>query len=174
MKLNKKMIATCSVSAVIALMLSANTNLRTSEKGLEIIGNAESCRREPYLCPAGVVTVGIGSTAYSGKAIEQRRYTDEEIAQRFANDIKQAEHCVNRYANGNNMPQGAFDALVSITFNVGCSKMRTSTLFKLANQGYTPQMCQQFDRWIYSNGKKLNGLINRRAKEKALCLQGVK
>ena len=46
--------------------------IRTSKTGLEIIGNAESCIREPYYCPANILTVGIGSTG----SVEQKRYTD--------------------------------------------------------------------------------------------------
>ncbi|EMX2854137.1 lysozyme, partial [Yersinia enterocolitica] len=47
----------CSVAAIIALVVS-NGNVRTSERGLELIGNAESCRRDPYVCPAGIITDG--------------------------------------------------------------------------------------------------------------------
>ena len=68
------------------------------------------------------------------------------------------------------MPQGAFDALVSITFNVGCGKLKNSSLFKMARQGYSKAMCNQFERWIYAAGKPLKGLIERRQKEKNLCL----
>ncbi|MDP0021079.1 lysozyme, partial [Glaesserella parasuis] len=107
--------------------------------------------------------------ATSGK-IERKIYSDKEIADRWAKDLAEAERCVNRYANGKKMPQGAFDALTSITFNAGCGTMRHSTLFKLANQGYSPAMCEQFSRWVYANGKKLRGLEIRREKEKALCL----
>ncbi|TCJ98830.1 lysozyme [Volucribacter psittacicida] len=173
MKLTKKIIATCAVSSIVALVVAnyPSSQLRTSEQGLLVIGNAESCRQQPYYCPAGILTVGIGSTAQTGQPIQQRQYSEAEIAERFANDVRQAEQCVNRYANGKAMPQGAFDALVSISFNVGCGKMRQSTLFKMANQGYTPEMCNQFERWVYSNGKKLNGLVKRRQQEKALCLQ---
>ena len=68
------------------------------------------------------------------------------------------------------MPQGAFDALSSITFNLGCGKLKNSTLFKMARQGYSKAMCNQFSRWIYANGEPLKGLIERREKERALCL----
>lgn len=161
----------CSVAAVIALLLlNSGDELRTSAAGLELIGNAEGCRTQPYYCSANVLTVGIGSSGLSGQAIEQRQYSLQEIADRWAQDIKQAENCVNRYANGGKMPQGAFDALVSITFNVGCSAMRKSTLYKMANGGYTPQMCKQFTRWVYANGEKLPGLVKRREQERKLCL----
>lgn len=159
----------CSVAAVIGILLLNSNGLRTSAAGLELIGNAEGCRTQPYYCSANVLTVGIGSSEF-GQPIEQRQYSLQEIADRWAQDIKQAENCVNRYANGGKMPQGAFDALVSITFNVGCSAMRKSTLYKMANGGYTPQMCKQFTRWVYANGEKLPGLVKRREQERKLCL----
>ena len=52
----------CAVSAIIAIVLSMDTGLRINQEGLELIGNAESCRRDPYYCPAKVLTAGIGST----------------------------------------------------------------------------------------------------------------
>ena len=126
----RKKIATtaiCSVTAIIGIVLANySENIRTSKTGLEIIGNAESCVREPYYCPANVLTVGIGSTGN----VENKIYSDDEIARRWVSDIKTAELCVTRHANGFHLPQSVFDASVSITFNVGCSKMRTSTMIK--------------------------------------------
>ncbi|QLB44718.1 lysozyme [Mannheimia pernigra] len=164
----------CSVAAVIgAVMTNYSDKIRTTETGLAIIGNAEGCRRDPYKCPADVLTVGIGSTEASGQKIEKnRKYSDLEIAERWVKDIQIAEKCVNLYGNGRNLPQGAFEAMTSITFNVGCGKMKKSTLFKMANRGYSPEMCQQFERWVYAGGKKLNGLATRREQERRLCLGG--
>lgn len=159
--------AVCSVSAIIGIVLANYSDeIRTSKAGLEIIGNAESCVREPYYCPANVLTVGIGSTSN----VEQKRYTDEEIAQIWVDDIKTAEQCVNRYANGFHLPQPVFDATTSITFNVGCSKMKSSTMFKHLNSGNYKAACNEFPRWSKAGGKVLNGLVIRREKEKALCL----
>lgn len=160
----------CSISAIIGLVQLNHPEIRTSQKGLDIIGKAEGCRRDPYVCPANILTVGIGSTEATSGKIERKIYSDKEIADRWAKDLAEAERCVNRYANGKKMPQGAFDALTSITFNVGCGAMQKSTLFKMANQGYSLAMCEQFSRWVYANGKKLRGLETRREKERALCL----
>ncbi|UZT13795.1 lysozyme [Pasteurella multocida] len=166
-----KKITACSVAMIIAVVMSDHsTEIRTGERGLEIIGNAEGCAREPYRCPADVLTVGIGSTELSGLPIDRKRYSDEEIAKRWINDIKVAKKCVNNWANGNNLPQGAFEATVSITFNVGCSKLKYSTLFKHAKNGDIQAMCDQFPRWKYANGKVLRGLEIRRQKERELCL----
>ncbi|MCW4596811.1 lysozyme [Pasteurella multocida subsp. multocida] len=166
-----KKITACSVAMIIAVVMSDYSNeIRTGERGLEIIGNAEGCAREPYRCPADVLTVGIGSTELSGLQIERKKYSDEEIAQRWVNDIKVAEKCVNDWASGKNLPQGAFEAVVSLTFNVGCSKLKYSTLFKHARNGNIKLMCEQFTRWKYANGKVLRGLEIRRQKERELCL----
>ena len=44
-------------------MIATHGNeIRTSEKGLLLIGNAEGCMKKPYQCPADVLTVGIGIT----------------------------------------------------------------------------------------------------------------
>ena len=170
---NMKKIATsaiCSVSVIIGIVIANYSDeIRTSKAGLEIIGNAESCVREPYYCPANVLTVGIGSTGN----IQQKAYTDEEIAKRWVSDIKTAEMCVNRYANGFHLPQPVFDATVSITFNVGCSKMRTSTMYKHLNNGNYRAACNEFPRWNKSGGVVLNGLVKRRDREKELCFSHV-
>ena len=169
----RKKIATtaiCSVTAIIGIVLANySENIRTSKTGLEIIGNAESCVREPYYCPANVLTVGIGSTGN----VENKIYSDDEIARRWVDDIKTAEHCVNRYANGFHLPQSVFDAVTSITFNVGCSKMRTSTMFKHLNNGNYRAACNEFPRWNKAGGGVLNGLVIRREKERSLCLNGL-
>ena len=161
----------CAISAVVGLVMATHGNeIRTSEKGLLLIGNAEGCMKKPYQCPADVLTVGIGITDAVEKIDRNKIYSLQEIAELYVKGIKQSEKCVNQYANGQTMPQGAFDALVSITFNVGCGKLKNSSLFKMARQGYSKAMCNQFERWIYAAGKPLKGLIERRQKEKNLCL----
>lgn len=161
----------CAVTAVVGLVIATHGNeIRTSEKGLLLIGNAEGCMQKPYQCPADVLTVGIGTTDAVERINRNKIYTLQEVAELYTKGIKQAEKCVNTYANGQAMPQGAFDALVSITFNAGCGNLKNSTLFKMARKGYSKAMCGQFERWIYANGVPLKGLTERRQKEKALCL----
>lgn len=162
----------CSVAAIIALVTANYSDqIRTTERGLNIIGNAEGCVRMPYKCPADYLTYGIGTAETSGeKIIKGKIYTDKDIAESWVRNIKIAEACVNQYANGNRLPQGAFEAATSITFNIGCGKMRQSTLFKHAYQGNIKAMCSQFNRWVYAGGKALPGLVKRRQQETELCL----
>ncbi|STO54414.1 DLP12 prophage lysozyme [Canicola haemoglobinophilus] len=169
-------IGVCSVVAIIGLMQHQFGNeFRTSEKGLEIIGNAEGCRRDPYICPADVLTVGLGSTEYSGELINpNKRYSDLEIAERWKNDIKIAERCVNQYAKGYYIPQGVFDAATSLTFNVGCGATSKSTMFRKIRKGDYVGACNELSKWVYSSGRKLRGLEIRREKERSLCLKGIR
>ena len=155
----------CAVSAIIAIVLSMDTGLRINQAGLELIGNAESCRRDPYMCPARVLTIGIGST---GK-VENRRYSDTEIAEMWITDIRAAEKCVNQYANGNRMTDNQLSAITSFTFNVGCGALQKSTLARYAKREQWSQMCSELDKWVYIGKDKSNGLINRRVKEFELC-----
>ncbi|MBE2898095.1 lysozyme [Pasteurellaceae bacterium TAE3-ERU1] len=175
MKSWKKAGSICVVGSIIALVLADfSGETRTREPGLELIGKAEGCRRDPYHCPSNVLTVGIGSTASSGEPIDpNKRYSDKEIAKRWVEDIKRAEECVNLHANGRLLPQGAFEAATSITFNVGCGAMQKSTLFRYARQGNIKAMCNEFPRWKYAGGKVLPGLVKRRSAEKALCLSSI-
>ncbi|CAI2065823.1 lysozyme [Serratia marcescens] len=158
--------AACSVMVIIGLVLS-NGEVKTSRAGLELIGNAEGCLRDPYKCPADVWTNGIGNTHGVKQGV---RKTDQQIAADWQKNILVAEQCVNRYAAGDKLSQGAFDAAVSITFNAGCATMQKSTMFRLFRQGETEAACDQFQRWVYAGGVKLNGLVVRRDKERALCL----
>ena len=157
--------AVCAVSVIIGLVLGMDSGIRTNQAGLELIGNTESCRRDPYMCPARVLTVGIGST---GK-VENRRYSDKEIAEMWISDIKTAEECVNKYANGRSMTDNQFSAVTSFTFNVGCGALKKSTLARYANHQQWPQMCAEFSKWVYIGKERSKGLENRRAKEFALC-----
>lgn len=159
----------CSVGSIIAIVLSAS-NVRTNERGLELIGNAESCRRDPYICPAGVLTDGIGNTHGVKPGV---RKADEQIARDWEKNILQAEQCVNRWAAGKQLSDNTFSAVTSLTFNVGCGAMQKSTLYQLLRQGKTSLACEQFPRWVYAGGVKLNGLLIRRSAEKSLCMDGV-
>lgn len=164
----KKGAVLCVVTLVIITYFSHQAETRISEAGLEVLANAENCTLNAYKCPANVWTNGVGNTS---NVDPKKILTINEVVEDLKRNVRSAEDCVNSYANGAKLPQGAFDALTSITFNVGCEKLKNSTLFKMARKGYSVSMCNQFERWIYSNGKPLKGLISRREKEKALCLK---
>lgn len=164
--------AVCSVALITGIVVSQYPDqLRTSADGLRLIGDEEGCRRDPYQCPAGALTTGIGSTG----RVENRRYTDEEIAQRWVADIAGAENCVNRYFRGKDMPQRAFEAMTSAAFNLGCYRLRWNqraarpTLIQRAAQHSDWQvMCRRLPEFKYAGGKPM--LEQRRIREMQWCL----
>lgn len=159
----------CSVMAIIAIVVS-NGQVRTNQRGLELIGNAESCRRDPYVCPAGVLTDGMGNTH---GVVRGTIKNDQQIAKEWEANILDAESCVNRYGNGRNLSDNAFSAAVSVTFRAGCGNMRSSQMFTLFRSGNITAACNQFTRWVWGGGKVLPGLVTRAGDEKSLCLEGV-
>ena len=59
--------------------------------------------------------------------------------------------------------QGQFDALVSFTYNVGIGNLKKSTLLKkIMHDAPTSEIQREFMKWVYSGGKKLDGLVKRR------------
>ena len=68
------------------------------------------------------------------------------------------------------LSQNQFDALVSLAYNIGTNAFSKSTLVKKLNANDNRAAADQFDVWVNAGGKRMQGLVNRRAKEKALFL----
>ncbi|EAP3024146.1 glycoside hydrolase family protein [Salmonella enterica] len=164
--------AVCSVAVIIGLSVQLHPDkLRSSPEGQALIGNEEGCRRDPYCDGVGVLTVGMGSTGH----VENRRYSDEEIATRWVKDVAGAEDCVNRYFRGKDMPQRPFEAMTSLVVNVGCygvrwnrKAVRPTQIYREAQAGDWVAMCHRIPDFPYSGGKPV--LAARRAREEAWCL----
>lgn len=139
--------------------------MNTSQNGIELIKRFEGCRLETYICPAGVFTIGYGHTGTDVKS--GLKITQEEAETLLKNDLKAFEKGVQRIIK-KELTQNQFDALVSFAYNLGLESLRKSTLAKLINQGKIKEAANQFERWVYANGVKLNGLIRRRKAEKEL------
>lgn len=58
-------------------------------------------------------------------------------------------------------------ALTSFSFNVGIENLKKSTLLRVvkANPRNFPAIRKEFMRWVYADGKILNGLKTRRSAE---------
>ncbi len=141
--------------------------METSSQGFELIKQHEGCRLRAYKCPAGVWTVGYGSTRGVNQWTEISR---QEAEVRLREDIKVAERTVAkvRYLQPR-LTQHQFDALVSFVFNVGSGNFEKSTLRKkvLANPS-DGTIRDEFLKWIYADGKPLAGLRKRRQDEAEL------
>lgn len=148
--------------------------MKTSSKGLAIIKKHEGLRLEPYLCPAGVPTIGYGNTYYEDGS--KVTLTDSPISEARAEALLRSildryEKGINRYVQVE-INQNQFDALVSFAYNVGLGALQKSTLLKrINNNPCDPDICNQFLRWVRAGGVKLKGLVKRRTEEAHLYFE---
>ena len=147
--------------------------MNVSEKCLALIREFEGFRSKPYLCPAGVPTIGYGSTRYEdGTPVTLK---DGPIDQARANAImrttlaREYEPAVQRYVKVP-LTQGQYDALVDFAYNAGAKNLLQSTLLKKLNAKNYAGASKEFEKWVYGGGKVLPGLVRRRKAEQALFL----
>lgn len=139
-------------------------NMTTSTSGVELIKRFEGLRLKAYLCPSGVWTIGYGHTldVKKGDVI-----TANEANLFLIEDLAFAEIAVNSinitYNYGFN--QNQFDALVSFTFN--CGKQNLLNLIKNGTRNIK-EIGDALSLYNKSNGKTLQGLVNRRRIEQNL------
>ena len=144
----------------------------TSQKGIDLIKHYEGLRLKAYVCSAGVLTIGYGTTIYpNGNFVKLTDTCTKEQAETYLkNDLKRFESAVNRLV-GLPINQNQFDALVCFTYNVGVGNLQSSTLLKMINLNRFEEASLQFERWNKAGGKELKGLTLRRLAEKKLFLE---
>ena len=152
--------------------------MKISENGLKLIQEFESFVNAPYLDSARVWTIGYGSTYYpNGKPVTGR---DKPITREYAETIqrhvisKDFEPVINELlekeiASGF-VNQNMYDAIVSLTYNIGTSGFKRSSVLRLLKQGDKFNAGNAFLLWNMAGGKVLRGLVRRREKERKLFL----
>lgn len=138
---------------------------RINAEGLALIKESEGMRLKAYICPAGVLTVGFGSTGPHVKP--GMVITEAEAEALLRDDLARFERGVEKLTGGH-ATDNQFSAMVSLAFNVGLDAFKRSTLLRKHMEGDTAGAADEFARWTRANGKILPGLVKRRAKEAAL------
>lgn len=130
----------------------------------------EGLRLRPYLCPAGVPTIGYGATYYlDGRTI---KLTDPPISPETADRLLLAMlnrvylPAAQRACPGADGPVLA--ALADFAFNLGCTRLAGSTLRKRVNAGDMDGAQVELLKWVRGGGRVLPGLVKRRQAEAAL------
>lgn len=146
--------------------------MKISNVGINLISSFEDTRLKAYDDGVGVWTIGIGTTVYpNGVKVEKGdTCTLEQAKTYFKQDLSKFEKTVNDYVKVP-LSQNQFDALVSLTYNIGSSAFRSSTLLKKLNKSDYQGAADQFPLWNKAKGKILNGLTRRRTAERALFLK---
>jgi lysozyme len=139
--------------------------VKISQAGIDLIKRYEGFVSKPYLCPAGVWTVGYGSTR--GVTRDTPPVTKEQAEEILRRDVESAEAAVMRLCPSLKK-QNRFDAIVSFTFNLGAGALQRSTLRQKINRKDHLDVPPELMKWIYAGGRKLPGLVARRAAEGAM------
>lgn len=152
--------------------------MQTSQSGFELIRSFEgyhtalpdgSCKAYlDKLAYPPVWTIGWGCTVNVKPGMVWSR---EEAEAALRREIAKHEERVTRLVTVV-IGQGNFDALVSFDYNTG--GLAKSTLLKKLNKGDFAGAAREFDRWIYAGGRIYNGLVKRRAAERALFEEDAK
>lgn len=136
-----------------------------------LIRHFEGLKLKPYLCPAGVWTIGFGST---GKDItakhpkvtpdwaENRMRAD---AARFVAEALRASPVLARHPL-------KMCAIADFCYNLGSARYRASTLRRKVNAGEWEEANEQLLKWVWGGGRKLPGLVRRRLAEIELMKAG--
>lgn len=140
--------------------------VKISDRGIKFIEDFESYRGEAYLCPAGVWTIGFGSTE---NVKEGDTLTLAQARDRLRGELVKYESAVLSSTNGK-VTQCQLDALTSFCFNVGIGGMKGSTVIKCHNRQDFQAAARAFAMWNKVKGKPLAGLTRRRAAEAAVYL----
>ena len=160
--------------------------MKVSDSAIEVIKHHEGKRNKPYLCPALLWTIGYGHVLYPEQAklkLEERKayplrpehdkiWSDGGIEAILRNcDLARFEIGVLRLCPSSADSQSHFDALVSISFNIGLGALQSSTLRMKYNRGDYAGAADEFLKWNKGGGRVLSGLVKRRSDERSLFLQ---
>lgn len=138
-----------------------------SQRCVDLVKSFEGFFGHAYRCPAGVWTIGYGTT----RGVKPGDYcTQDEAEQWLADELNEKAEGVSRLVTVD-LNQNQFDALCSFAYNVGTGALQKSTLLRKLNAGDYQEAADQFPLWTKGGGKTLPGLVRRRAAERDLFLE---
>ena len=166
------MIATATDASVVDMLGIAIDQMAVSPFGVDLICSFEGKRLTAYDDGVGVWTIGFGTTVYPNgiKVMKGDTCTEAQAKTYMAHDLKKFEATVNKAVTVQ-LNQNQFDALLSLAYNIGTNAFSKSTLVKKLNANDIRGAADQFDVWVNAGGKRMQGLVNRRAKEKEVFLR---
>lgn len=136
--------------------------------GLALIKEFEGFQARAYKCPAGVLTIGFGSTGPHVKpGMVITRQQAEELLRK---DLARFERGVDALTQDVPTSDNEFSAMISLAFNIGLAGFQKSTVLRQHLQGNRLKAAAAFLLWIKGGGRKLPGLIRRRNAERKLYL----
>ena len=145
------------------------------QQAVEIIKRWEGLRLSTYRCSGDVLTIGYGTTAAAGVGIKPRlgmtitkaeaEWYLEKALVKFAAKV---DPLITAPANDNER-----SAFLSLAYNIGPGAFARSSALRHFNAGNKEQAAASILLWNKAGGRKVRGLVNRRADERKLFLRPV-
>lgn len=142
-------------------------NARAIEIAALIVQRFEGFRAKPYLCPAGIPTIGWGFTHYSNGW--RVTLTDPPLtlyqADTLLQEILHAASIRLDQVISSEHSAGVAGALLDFTYNLGEGALKSSTLLKRIQERNYNAAETELRRWVYARGRIFRGLVLRREAE---------
>lgn len=135
----------------------------------KLIRKSEGLRLKPYLCPAGIPTIGYGHT---GKDVTMKSpaITSEEAERLLQIDVQIfIMQTIKLSPILVNFPD-KLCAIADFIYNLGSGRYKASTLKRKIDTSEWEDAGEELKKWVWGGGKKLPGLIVRRNLERAYLL----
>lgn len=145
--------------------------MRNLKPAIQLIKQFEGCKLETYLCPAGIPTIGYGSTYnLDGSKVQLGQKIDLNQAEQLLITKLNSEYTnqLNSVLTAN-LNDNQYNALLDFVYNEGIGNLKSSNLLKLVNiNPNDTNIKNELMKWCYGEGKLLQGLVARRNAESLL------
>jgi lysozyme len=158
--------------------------MQTSEKGRQFIRREEGLKLYAYKDAVGKLTIGVGHLLTVRELETDHIMIDGELVawrsdglniiqadKLLAQDLESRDEFICEIVKVH-LDQHQFDALSSLTFNIGVHAFMESTLLRYLNEGNYDEVPAQIKRWNKAKGKVLDDLAARREREAQLWSSG--
>ena len=162
--------AIMAFSVIVSLMARGDS----AKVAVSLLKGFEGFKATVYKCSAGKDTIGYG---FTDSATVNKGYITKAEANKKLLAICKGIRSKVRKEIGSNLTEKQEAAIISFVYNVGFANFKTSSMCKLLKQKKSgAAISKEFKKWVYvtNGGKKVKvqGLINRRAKEAAYFVKG--
>lgn len=175
-----RLIAIGGIVLALAFVLTSQVSAApaSEEETLEIavpfIAKEEGVVLKAYLDIVGIPTICAGSTRGVRLGMEKTMAECLDLLEREVAEYRERLH---RYFTSATikyrLPPPRDAAYTSTAFNCGVGAIGKSTATRRLNAGDVAGGCHALTWWNKAGGRVIRGLVNRRKREYALCMQGI-
>jgi len=136
-----------------------------------LVSGFEGLRTYAYRDPVGIPTICFGET----RGVKMGdHHTPAECKDMLISRLAEFETGMRKcLALPDTIPDNAYAAFLSFTYNAGAGNFCSSSMASRANAGNLRGACDALLMWDKARGIRLPGLTKRRQEERALCLRGL-